>query len=111
VPEFNLSDYMKMKKDYDDQSALWGLTTNKGLSDMSQVMPYFGTGYEIGSSLFGDKKEDRKLNRNIMKENLGMLKEQRAANQEMLGNKRKFNENWANASNGLAARATEGTIV
>lgn len=104
--DFNLSDYMKMKNEYDNQDALFGMTTNKVLEDVSKVMPITGLAEKLGSNLFGSAAKTNKLNRNIMKENLGMLQDQRAANQEMLANKRKFNDTWAGASNGLASRAT-----
>ena len=53
--------------------------------------------------MFGNKAK-------LFKEQLGMLKEQRAANQEMLANKRKFNETWSNASNGLASRYAQPQV-
>ena len=106
MPEFNLSDYMKMKNEYDNQDALFGMTTNKGLADIGAGVQYLGLAEKLGSNLFGSAAKTNKLNRSIMKENLGMLQDQRAANQEMLANKRKFNDTWAGASNGLASRAT-----
>ena len=104
MPDFN--EWLKMQEAYNNQDALFGMTTNKGLADIGAGVQYLGLAEKLGSNLFGDAAKTNKLNRNIMKENLGLLQDQRAANQEMLANKRKFNDTWAGASNGLASRAT-----
>lgn len=80
---------------YLNKEGLFGLTNNTW-GNLGQMAGLAGSGYNLYSNLFGDNKK-------LFNEQMGMLKEQRAANQEMLANKRKFNDTWSNASNGLAA--------
>lgn len=80
---------------YLDKEGLFGIT-NQNWNNLGQAAGLAGTAYGLYDSLLGNKAK-------LFKEQTGMLKEQRAANQESLANKRKFNETWANASNGLAA--------
>lgn len=85
-----------------NKEGLFGLTNNTW-NNLGQAAGLAGTAYGLYDSLLGNKAK-------LFKEEIGMLKEQRADNQEMLANKRKFNETWANASNGLAAKAAVGTM-
>lgn len=87
---------------YLDKEGLFGVTQGTW-GNLGQAAGLAGTAYGLYDSIWGNKAD-------LFKEQLGMLKEQRAANQEMLTNKRKFNETWANSSNGLAARAAEGSL-
>jgi len=80
---------------YLDKEGLFGLTNNTW-NNLGQAAGLAGTAYGLYDSLLGNKAK-------LFKEQIGMLKEQRAANQEALANNRKFNETWSNASNGLAA--------
>lgn len=80
---------------YLDKEGLFGLTNNTW-SNLGQAAGLAGAAYGLYDALAGNKAK-------LFKEQIGMLKEQRAANQEMLANKRKFNDTWSNASNGLAA--------
>ena len=87
---------------YLDKEGMFGLTNNQW-GNLGQMSGLAGTAYELYDSMFGNKAK-------LFKEQLGMLKEQRAANQEMLANKRKFNETWSNASNGLASRYAQPQV-
>lgn len=80
---------------YLNKEGLFGIT-NQNWNNLGQAAGLAGTAYGLYDALAGNKSK-------LFKEQIGMLKEQRAANQESLANKRKFNETWANASNGLAA--------
>lgn len=81
--------------DYSNSPGLLGFSQGQW-NNFGQAAGLAGTGYGLYDSIWGNKAK-------LFKEQLGMLKEQRAANQEMLANKRKFNETWANSSNGLAS--------
>lgn len=88
----------------------WG-----GLSDylagqsLGDYVSLAGTAGSLYSNFLGDGKKLARLQLDHLNEQVGMLKEQRAANQEALQNKRTFNSTWANASNkGLAASAVNG---
>lgn len=80
---------------YLDKEGLFGIT-NQNWNNLGQAAGLAGSAYGLYDALAGNKSK-------LFKEQLGMLKDQRAANQEMLDNKRKFNDTWSNASNGLAA--------
>ena len=80
---------------YLNKEGLFGIT-NQNWNNLGQAAGLAGTAYGLYDALAGNKSK-------LFKEQIGMLKEQRAANQEMLANKRKFNDTWSNASNGLAA--------
>lgn len=80
---------------YLDKEGLFGIT-NQNWNNLGQAAGLAGTAYGLYDALAGNKSK-------LFKEQIGMLKAQRAANQEMLDNKRKFNDTWSNASNGLAA--------
>ena len=80
--------------------------TGQSLGDYASLA---GTAGSLYSNFFGDGKKLAGLQLDHLNEQVGMLKEQRAANQEALQNKRTFNSTWANASNnGLAASAVNG---
>lgn len=81
--------------DYSNSPGLLGISQGNW-QNIGQVAGLAGTTYGLYDALAGNKSK-------LFKEQLGMLKDQRAANQEMLANKRKFNDTWSNASNGLAA--------
>lgn len=81
--------------DYSNSPGLLGFSQGQW-NNFGQATGLAGTAYGLYDSIWGNKSK-------LFKEQLGMLKEQRAANQEMLANKRKFNETWANSSNSLAA--------
>ena len=81
--------------DYSNSPGLFGISQGNW-QNIGQAAGLAGTAYGLYDALAGNKSK-------LFKEQIGMLKEQRAANQEMLANKRKFNDTWANASNGLAA--------
>ena len=78
-----------------DKEGLFGIT-NQNWNNLGQAAGLAGTAYGLYDALAGNKSK-------LFKEQIGLLKDQRAANQEMLANKRKFNDTWSNASNGLAA--------
>ena len=80
---------------YLGKEGLFGLTNNTW-NNLGQAAGLAGSAYGLYDALLGNKAD-------LYKQQIGMLKEQRAANQEMLANKRKFNDTWSNASNGLAA--------
>lgn len=80
---------------YLDKEGLFGIT-NQNWNNLGQAAGLAGTAYGLYDAIAGNKAD-------LYKQQIGMLKEQRAANQESLANKRKFNDTWANASNGLAA--------
>lgn len=88
---------------YLNSEGMFGLTNNQW-GNLGQMSGLAGTAYGLYDALAGNKAK-------LFKEQLGMLREQRAANQEMLGNKRKFNEVWADASNGLASKYAEPKVV
>jgi hypothetical protein len=104
----------------DDSMNLFEPTTEtSGLaslgSGLSAYAPAIQAGAVLGqtySNLFGDGKKKNKLEMQGMKEQIGLLKEQRAANQEALANRRQFNNNWANSSNkGLGASSNSGVFA
>lgn len=80
---------------YLDKEGLFGIT-NQNWNNLGQAAGLAGSAYGLYDALAGNKSK-------LFKEQIGLLKDQRAANQEMLDNKRKFNDTWSNASNGLAA--------
>ena len=81
--------------DYSNSPGLLGISQGNW-QNIGQTAGLAGTAYGLYDALAGNKSK-------LFKEQLGLLKDQRAANQEMLANKRKFNDTWSNASNGLAA--------
>lgn len=87
---------------YLDKKGMLGLT-NHQWGDVEQLTGLAGAFDKLYESQWGNQAK-------LFKEQLGMLKEQRAANQEMLANKRKFNETWSNASNGLASRYAQPQV-
>lgn len=80
---------------YLNKEGLFGIT-NQNWNNLGQAAGLAGSAYGLYDALAGNKSK-------LFKEQIGLLKDQRAANQEMLDNKRKFNDTWSNASNGLAA--------
>lgn len=87
---------------YLDKEGLFGIT-NQNWNNLGQAAGLAGTAYGLYDALAGNKSK-------LFKEQLGLLKDQRAGNQEMLANKRKFNDTWSNASNGLAASYTNKVL-
>ena len=83
---------------YLNKEGLFGLTNNTW-DNLGQAAGLAGTAYGLYDGLAGNTSK-------LFKERLGLLKDQRGAIQEMLANKRKFNDTWSNASNGLAASYT-----
>ena len=81
--------------DYSNSPGLLGISQGNW-QNIGQAAGLAGTAYGLYDALAGNKSK-------LFKEQIGLLKDQRAANQEMLANKRKFNDTWSNASNGLAA--------
>jgi len=90
-------DYYKSYKDYMGSDALGGLTTKGGLQDISTGIGIVGAGYGIYDSLLGNTA---KLNSKKME----LMDQQIASNKQNMANKDAFNNTWAGASNGLAAK-------
>ena len=77
--------------DYNNQSGLFGLS-NGMWNNVGQAADLFGTGYKLVDGLFGNSSK-------LFKEQLGMLKDQRANNKRLIANNEKFK---ANIGSGLA---------
>ena len=78
--------------DYNNQSGLFGLS-NGTWSNMGQAAGLAGTGFQLYDSLFGNKSK-------LFKEQMGMLKDQRANNNRLIANNEKFK---SNIGSGLAS--------
>ena len=78
--------------DYNNQSGLFGIS-NGTWDNMGQFAGLAGTGFQLYDSLFGDKSK-------LYKEQIGMLKDQRANNNRLIANKEKFK---SNIGSGLAS--------
>ena len=87
---------------YGNQEGLLGLTNSKW-NNLGQIGGLAGTTYGLYDSLLGNKAD-------LFKEQMGMLKDQRANNAEIIANKRKFKENigggFSNAFGGGLAAST-----
>lgn len=81
-------------------AGLGNYLSGQSLGDITGAV---GAGIGTYDSLLGTGSKIRKTELAGLEEQLGMLKEKRAANQEALANRRQFNQTWANASNGLAS--------
>lgn len=93
---------------YMEQNALGGLgvgLTKGGLKDFGMGVDILGTGYDLYSNLFGDKKDMYKTQMSAMKQNMANIAEDRA-------NRRAFQSNIGSGFNqaigsGLAANAAK----
>lgn len=83
--------------EYMGTKGLFGLE-NGTWNNMGQAAGLAGSAYNLYDQTLGNSAD-------LFKEKIGMLKEQRAANQEALANHRAFNSVWNNAGNGLAAKS------
>ena len=77
--------------DYNNQSGLFGVS-NGTWNNVGQASGLVGTGYKLYDGLFGNSDK-------LFKEQLGMLKDQRANNNRLIANNEKFK---ANIGSGLA---------
>lgn len=96
----NVPAYLNPMVELNNQEGLFGLT-NGYWNNLGQAAGLAGTTYGLYDSLLGNKAD-------LFKEKIGMMKDQRAYNTEIMANKRKFKENigggFSNAfSGGLAA--------
>ena len=71
--------------DYNNQSGLFGLS-NGTWNNVGQIAGLAGAGFQLYDSLFGDKSK-------LYKEQIGMLKDQRANNNRLIANNEKFKSN------------------
>lgn len=71
------------------------------IGDMSSLAGVLLQGY---NSFFGPQSD-------LMKEKIGMLRDQRAANQEALGNQRAVNTAWAKGSNAVMGGSAQPTSL
>ena len=71
--------------DYNNQSGLFGLT-NGTWNNMGQAAGLLGTGYGLYDSLLGNKSK-------LFKEQMGMLKDQRAQNKKMIADRETYKQN------------------
>lgn len=71
--------------DYSNQSGLFGLT-NGTWSNMGQAAGLLGTGYGLYDSILGNKSK-------LFKEQMGMLKDQRAENKKMIADRETYKQN------------------
>lgn len=76
-----------------------------GLAGMKQGLGVASDAYGLYSALAGPSKELFNAQMGMMGDQSALLKQQLASNKESMQNRRDFNSNWANASNGLAASA------
>lgn len=88
--------------DYANSDGLGGLTQGTW-NNLGQAAGLAGTTYGLYDSLLGNKAD-------LFKEQMGMLKDQRASNAETMANRRKFKENigggFSNAFGGGLAAST-----
>lgn len=71
--------------DYSNQSGLFGLT-NGTWNNMGQAAGLLGTGYGLYDSILGNKAK-------LFKEQMGMLKDQRAQNKKMIADRETYKQN------------------
>lgn len=71
--------------DYNSQSGLFGLT-NGTWNNMGQAAGLLGTGYGLYDSILGNKSK-------LFKEQMGMLKDQRAQNKKMIADRETYKQN------------------
>lgn len=84
--------------EYMNSPGMFGMNQGKW-NNMGQLSGLAGSGLNLYDQLWGTGGQ-------LRKEQLGMLKEQRAANQEALANKREFKNMFSNAGSGLASKGT-----
>ena len=98
----NVPAYLSPMAELNNQEGLFGLT-NGYWNNLGQAAGLAGTTYGLYDSLLGNKA-------NLFKEQMGMLKDQRASNAETMANRRKFKENigggFSNAFGGGLAAST-----
>ncbi len=85
--------------DYANSTGLGGLTQGTW-NNLGQAAGLAGSAYNLYDQTLGNSAD-------LYKEKIGMLREQRAANQEALANHRAFNNVWNNAGKGLAASSVK----
>ena len=71
--------------DYNNQSGLFGVT-NGTWNNMGQAAGLLGTGYGLYDSMLGNKSK-------LFKEQMGMLKDQRAQNKKMIADRETYKQN------------------
>lgn len=71
--------------DYNNQSGLFGVS-NGTWNNMGQAAGLLGTGYGLYDSLLGNKSK-------LFKEQMGMLKDQRAQNKKMIADRETYKQN------------------
>ena len=71
--------------DYNNQSGLFGVS-NGTWNNLGQAAGLLGTGYGLYDSMLGNKSK-------LFKEQIGMLKDQRANNNRLIANNEKFKSN------------------
>ena len=71
--------------DYSNQEGLFGLT-NGTWNNMGQAAGLLGTGYGLYDSMLGNKSK-------LFKEQMGMLKDQRAQNKKMIADRETYKQN------------------
>lgn len=71
--------------DYNNQAGLFGLA-NGTWNNMGQAAGLLGTGYGLYDSILGNKAK-------LFKEQMGMLKEQRAQNNKMIADRETYKQN------------------
>lgn len=71
--------------DYNNQTGLFGLA-NGTWNNIGQAAGLAGTGYGLYDSIFGNKAK-------LYKEQMGMLKDQRAQNKKMIADREAYKQN------------------
>lgn len=71
--------------DYSNQKGLFGLA-NGTWNNMGQAAGLLGTGYGLYDSILGNKSK-------LFKEQMGMLKDQRAQNKKMIADRETYKQN------------------
>lgn len=88
--------------EYASSPGMFGINQGKW-NNMGQLAGLAGSALNVYDQLWGTSGK-------LKKEQLGLLKEQRAANQESLANKREFKNMFSNAGKGLAASTTSTSL-
>ena len=87
--------------DYNNQSGLFGVS-NGTWNNLGQATGLLGTGYGLYDSLLGNKSK-------LFKEQMGMLKDQRAQNKKMIADRETYKQN---IGSGLAnAFANKSAVI
>ena len=71
--------------DYNNQSGLFGVS-NGTWNNLGQAAGLLGTGYGLYDSMLGNKSK-------LFKEQMGMLKDQRAQNKKMIADRETYKQN------------------